>query len=206
MQDGLIELVLERRGLDAILGAAADAAGADVRLEAPDRPPARHRAGRWQGRPGRAVRVPVGPDRPPEATLVAEADRRLGDWERIVLRHAAAVIALELQRDRALRASERRLLRDLVDEVVAGQPDERALRRRLSASGLDVGEGAAMAFVQAPETALLDAAMPWSARDGGLAVLLPAADDAAAEAAAARVADGLGGVPAGVGRVRRTAR
>ena len=83
------------------------------------------------GAPGRAVRVPVGPDRPPEATLVAEADRRLGDWERIVLRHAAAVIALELQRDRALRASERRLLRDLVDEVVAGQADERALRRRL---------------------------------------------------------------------------
>ena len=206
VQDGFIELVLERRGLDAILAAAATAAGADVRLEAPDRPPAPHRAGRWQGRHARAVRVPVGPDRPAEATLVAEADRRLGDWERIVLRHAAAVIALELQRDRALRASERRLLRDLVDEVVGGQIDERALRRRLAASGLDVGEGVAMAFVQAPETALLDAGLPWSVRDGGLAVLLPAADDAAAEAAAGRVADALGGVPAGVGRVRRTAR
>ena len=63
VQDGLIELVLERRGLDAILAAAATAAGASVRLEAPDRAPAPHRAGRWQGRPagGAGARGPGAP-------------------------------------------------------------------------------------------------------------------------------------------------
>jgi purine catabolism regulator len=194
LQDGLIELALERRGLEEILARVSDAIGAPVRLERSERAASG------------ALRVPVGPDRPPAATLVAAGDAPLGDWERVVLHHAAAVIALEVQRERARREGERRLLRDLVEEVVGGQADERTLRRRLAGAGLDVADGLAVAFVEAPAGALADAETPAAPRDGGVAVLLAAGDDAAAERAAAELAQALGGAPAGVGRVRRTAR
>jgi purine catabolism regulator len=192
VQDELIDLALEREGLEAILARVAAAVGVPVRLER-------------DGGSADGVRVPVGPDRPPVANLVAETAAPLGDWGRVVLHHAAAVIALELQRERAHRESERRLLRDLVEDVVSGQADERTLRRRLAGSGLDVADGIAVAFIQAPVAALADADTPVAARDGGLAILLAAADDATAERRTMELAATLGGAAAGVGRVRRTA-
>ena len=155
----------------------------------------------------------VGSDAPGEAMLVARPTAPSATGTGSCCGTRAAVIALELQRDRALRETERRLAGDLVEtRSSAGRPTSGALRRRARlarAALVTVGEGAdAMAFAAGAPAHGRRGRAPacrWSARDGGLACWCAAADDAAGGGRAAqrrRRADGGPPPSASVGRAR----
>ena len=107
--------------------------------------------------------------------------------------------------------TERRLAGDLVEAIVAGDISARELRRRTRAFGLrgtlpltfvmlraDGGGSHALARV----ADAVAGAGPTSVRDGLVAVLIEAPDDAAAEARATELLATTSAVAAGVGRVR----
>ncbi len=107
--------------------------------------------------------------------------------------------------------TERRLAGDLVEAIVAGDVNARELRRRTRAFGLRGSLPLTFVILQpntdttAALTAVADAASgagPTSVRDGVVAVLIEAPDDAAAEARAAELVAVTGAAGAGVGRVR----
>ena len=82
---------------------------------------------------GRALLLPVAArDRAPAWLVGVAGEGELGDVERLILRHAATVVALELMRLRIARDTERRLAGDVLAEALTGRldPDELALRLR----------------------------------------------------------------------------
>ncbi len=128
-----------------------------------------------------------------------------------LLHHLQTVLAVELMKREAVSAAERRLVGDLVDAILAGEMSSSELRRKSSAFGLDGGRPLAFALLrpsQRGSRALVELAEragelgPSAVRDGGVAVLIEAADDAQAEAVAARLLAGTGAGSIGVGRVR----
>jgi sugar diacid utilization regulator len=68
---------------------------------------------------------------------VIDPERRVGEYELMVLEEGAAVLGLELNHVRALAETELRLRRDLVDDLLSGTDDESALARA-SALGYDL--------------------------------------------------------------------
>jgi purine catabolism regulator len=83
---------------------------------------------------------------PPQAWVVIVRDSGgLGDFERLILQQAVAVVALELMRRRVARETERRLAGDVLAGALGGhlEPDE--LRRRLEPFGVG-GEAAVLVF------------------------------------------------------------
>jgi PucR-like helix-turn-helix protein/purine catabolism regulatory family protein/diguanylate cyclase with GGDEF domain len=75
-----------------------------------------------------------------DAWLVAEAGAdELPVAERAAIEQAAAFVAIDLQRDVAVRESERRFAAELVDLIVAGEAQLPAAAARLEAFGLDPG-------------------------------------------------------------------
>jgi purine catabolism regulator len=66
----------------------------------------------------------------------------LGDFERLILQQAVAVVALELMRRRVARETERRLAGDVLAGVLGGRLEPSELRRRLEPFG--IGEEAAV--------------------------------------------------------------
>jgi Purine catabolism regulatory protein-like family/PucR C-terminal helix-turn-helix domain/GGDEF-like domain len=80
---------------------------------------------------------------PPQAWVVIVRDSGgLGDFERLILQQAVAVVALELMRRRVARETERRLAGDVVAAALGGRMDATELRRRLEPFG--IGEEAAV--------------------------------------------------------------
>jgi PucR family transcriptional regulator, purine catabolism regulatory protein len=107
--------------------------------------------------------------------------------------------------------TERRLAGDLVDAIVTGDISSRELRRRTRAFGLRGTLPLTFVMLRADGdsaaslTRVADAAGgagPTSVRDGIVALLIEAADDAEAEARALELVRSTGAVAAGVGRIR----
>ncbi|HUR83866.1 MAG TPA: PucR family transcriptional regulator ligand-binding domain-containing protein [Solirubrobacteraceae bacterium] len=238
IQDRLERLVLDERGLDAVMRVVADTIGGDAgvldpggdaaawegaegELPAGDRAALhdavrRLRAGD-EAEPllgGRALILPVEARRgvPAQAWLVGVAGVELGDFERLILRQAVTVVALELMRVRVARDTERRLAGDVLAEALTGRlhPEELATRLRPFGIGDRV---AVIAFTCAdPDGAepVLERALAAAGVRALLAIrgpLLCAVIDAAAgdpieiaRAARAELADAVGEVRAGASR------
>ena len=80
---------------------------------------------------------------PPQAWVVIVRDSGgLGDFERLILQQAVAVVALELMRRRVARETERRLAGDVLAGALGGRIEPTELRRRLEPFG--IGEEAAV--------------------------------------------------------------
>lgn len=80
---------------------------------------------------------------PPQAWVVIVRDSGgLGDFERLILQQAVAVVALELMRRRVARETERRLAGDVLAGALGGRMESSELRRRLEPFG--IGEEAAV--------------------------------------------------------------
>lgn len=93
--------------------------------------------------PGRALAIPVaseatvGGTPAPEAWLVAvKDDAPLSDFDRLALRQAVTIVALELLRERVAGDTERRLAGDLLAGLLAGELQGPDLKRRLQPFGL----------------------------------------------------------------------
>jgi purine catabolism regulator len=80
---------------------------------------------------------------PPQAWVVIVRDSGgLGDFERLILQQAVAIVALELMRRRVARETERRLAGDVLAGALGGRMEATELRRRLEPFG--IGEEAAV--------------------------------------------------------------
>jgi len=93
--------------------------------------------------PGRALALPVpseasvGGAPAPEAWLVAvKDDEALSDFDRLALRQAVTIVALELLRERVAGDTERRLAGDVLAGLLAGELAGGDLKRRLEPFGL----------------------------------------------------------------------
>ncbi len=154
----LERLVIEERGLDAIIAVVAEAIGGSAvvvsrrgatlacssyvgalpecelavlrRVAASPGDPAPQPVETLDGR-GLALAV-AARDGAPAWVAGVSAAGPLGDFERLILRQAATVVALELMRLRTARDTERRLAGDVLAEALTGRldPDELALRLR----------------------------------------------------------------------------
>ena len=83
---------------------------------------------------------------PPQAWVVIVRDSGgLGDFERLILQQAVAIVALELMRRRVARETERRLAGDVLAGALGGLMDPVELRRRLEPFGIG-GEAAVLVF------------------------------------------------------------
>lgn len=109
---------------------------------------------------GRALAHPViSPgDGPPQAWVVIVRDSGgLGDFERLILQQAVAVVALEMMRRRVARETERRLAGDVLAGALGGRMDPSELRRRLEPFG--IGEEAAVLVFALDEPAAAEPAL-----------------------------------------------
>ena len=89
---------------------------------------------------GRAVAVPVpvgGTGAGGHWLVVARRAGEAGDLDRLIARHAAMVVALELMRERAIGETERRLAGDVLAEALGGNLGSDELRGRLLPFGID---------------------------------------------------------------------
>jgi len=89
---------------------------------------------------GRAVAVPVplgGSGNHGHWLVLARRSGTVGDLERLLVRQAAMVVALEMMRERAVRETERRLAGDVLAEALGGQLGDEELRGRLQPFGID---------------------------------------------------------------------
>jgi PucR family transcriptional regulator, purine catabolism regulatory protein len=181
--------------------------------------------------PSRGLALPVASDgvqvaspgatgRVPEAWLVALKDSGpLSDFDRLTLRQAVTIVALELLRSRVAGDTERRLAGDVLAAVVSGELAGSELSRRLEPFGLAervaalvVGRGSNGRGSAAPAENALAAALREDAAPGLVAststltcALVSGMEDeelfTLAERVAARVSQELGGaVSIGVGR------
>jgi purine catabolism regulator len=88
---------------------------------------------------GRALAHPVvspGGDHPQAWVVFVHDAAGLGDFERLILQQAVAVVALELMRRRVARETERRLAGDVLAGALSGRLDGTELRRRLEPFGI----------------------------------------------------------------------
>jgi purine catabolism regulator len=169
--------VLARCGGDALPGELVDALGAQVRARSgADAERGFHPAG--DGLDGRALAVPVarGRSAEPQAWLVAvKDDGRLDEFDRLVLRQAVTVVALELLRGRVAADTERRLAGDVLTAMVSGELSGPDLSRRLEPFGL---AGRVGVLVLAPEggaRSAVESALASAVREEAAAGLVAAA-------------------------------
>jgi PucR family transcriptional regulator, purine catabolism regulatory protein len=97
---------------------------------------------------GRALAQPVvspGGGAPQAWVVIARDSGGLGDFERLILQQAVAVVALELMRRRVARETERRLAGDVLAAALGGRLDSIEVRRRLEPFGIG-GEAAVLVF------------------------------------------------------------
>lgn len=109
---------------------------------------------------GRALAQPViSPGGgPPQAWVVIVRDSgALGDFERLILQHAVAVVALELMRRRVARETERRLGGDVLAGALGGYLGPDDLRHRLEPFG--IGEEAAVLVFDLDDPAAAEPAL-----------------------------------------------
>ena len=110
---------------------------------------------------------------PPQAWVVIVRDSGgLGDFERLILQQAVAVVALELMRRRVARETERRLAGDVLAGALGGRLDPSELRRRLEPFG--IGDEAAVLVFAVDDPAAAEPALERAlAADGCPAVVAP---------------------------------
>jgi PucR family transcriptional regulator, purine catabolism regulatory protein len=180
--------------------------------------------------PSRGLAIPVASEGgagsgvpAPEAWLVAvKDDAPLSDFDRLALRQAVTIVALELLRERVAGDTERRLAGDVLAGLLAGELSGIDLQRRLEPFGLsdtvsvlalpkpgngnDRGQG-----FQVTESALASALRAEAtpslvATNGQVVALIPGMEEEALFSLAERVADRVSGeltgqqVRVGVGR------
>jgi purine catabolism regulator len=152
------------------------------------------------------------PPRAPEAWIVAIKDGgSLSDFDRLTLRQAVTIVALELLRERVAGQTERRLAGDVLDALVSGELSGVELARRLAPFGLG-DRVAAIVLPQAElgpslEAALRDEAIPGLVASAGSlsCALVPGLEEDELLALAQRAVARMNGSPdsalrAGVGR------
>ena len=110
---------------------------------------------------------------PPQAWVVIVRDSGgLGDFERLILQQAVAVVALELMRRRVARETERRLAGDVLAGALGGLLEPSELRRRLEPFG--IGEEAAVLVFALDDPAAAEPALERAlAADACPAVVAP---------------------------------
>jgi purine catabolism regulatory family protein/PucR-like helix-turn-helix protein/diguanylate cyclase with GGDEF domain len=110
---------------------------------------------------------------PPQAWVVIVRDSGgLGDFERLILQQAVAVVALELMRRRVARETERRLAGDVLAGALGGRMDPSELRRRLEPFG--IGDEAAVLVFALEDPAAAEPALEHAlAADACPAVVAP---------------------------------
>jgi PucR family transcriptional regulator, purine catabolism regulatory protein len=110
---------------------------------------------------------------PPQAWVVIVRDSGgLGDFERLILQQAVAVVALELMRRRVARETERRLAGDVLAGALGGRLEPAELRRRLEPFG--IGDEAAVLVFSLPHPATAEGALERAlAADACPAVVAP---------------------------------
>lgn len=145
--------------------------------------------------------LPVGD--PPQATLIVDKPE-LDEFDRLLLRHAVTLLALELLRARVASDTERRLAGDVLESILSGDLRDEELQRRLAPFGLD-DHVAAIVFDAPDESALHDALRAEStagiaARAGELSCALVPGGNGELEALAERLRDRMSATLAGVGR------
>jgi purine catabolism regulator len=97
---------------------------------------------------GRALAQPVvspGGGHPQAWVAIVRDSGGLGDFERLILQQAVAVVALELMRRRVARETERRLAGDVLSAALSGRLDATEVRRRLEPFGIG-SEAAVLVF------------------------------------------------------------
>jgi purine catabolism regulator len=110
---------------------------------------------------------------PPQAWVVMVRDSGgLGDFERLILQQAVAVVALELMRRRVARETERRLAGDVLAGALGGRLEPSELRRRLEPFGIG-DEAAVLVFDLADPSAAEPALERALAADACPAVVAP---------------------------------
>jgi len=168
--------------------------------------------------PSRGLAIPVaseggaGSGLPaPEAWLVAvKDDAPLSDFDRLALRQAVTIVALELLRERVAGDTERRLAGDVLAGLLAGELSGTDLQRRLEPFGLpgsvavlalpkpgSAGNGNGNGRFQLAESAMASALRAEAtpalvATNGQVVALIPGMDEEALFALAERVADRVG--------------
>jgi len=204
----LTELMLDEPDLEAMLREMGRVAGSALEL--------RDQSGRVLARTGEidaadpgAVVLPVVTGGAVRAELVARPRDR-NDPQ--LLHHLQTVLAVELLKRRAVSEAQRRLSSDLVESILVGAVSGAELRRKARAFGLQGEQPMAFVLLRPAERgtrALAELAeltaerAPSTVRDGGVAVLLEAADDAHAEQRAGELLEATGAGAGGVGRTRR---
>jgi purine catabolism regulator len=124
---------------------------------------------------GRALAHPVvspGGGLPQAWVVIVRDSGGLGDFERLILQQAVAIVALELMRRRVEQETERRLAGDVLAAALGGMMDPVELRRRLEPFGIG-DEAAVLVFAvdnPAAAAATLEATL---AADGCAAVVAP---------------------------------
>jgi purine catabolism regulator len=181
--------------------------------------------------PSRGMAIPVASEAgagsgvpAPEAWLVAvKDDAPLSDFDRLALRLAVTIVALELLRERVAGDTERRLAGDVLAGLLAGELSGIDLQRRLEPFGLpgtvsvlalpkpSGSNGGRAAGFQVAESALASALRAEAtpslvATNGQVVALIPGMEEEALFSLAERVADRVSGeltgqpVRVGVGR------
>jgi purine catabolism regulator len=117
---------------------------------------------------GRALAHPVispGGGAPQAWVVMVRDSGGLGDFERLILQQAVAVVALELMRRRVALETERRLAGDVVAAALGGSMDPSELRRRLEPFGIG-DEAAVLVFaLEGPATAAAELERALAAED-----------------------------------------
>ena len=164
--------------------------------------------------PSRALAIPVASEAgagsgmlTPEAWLVAvKDDAPLSDFDRLALRQAVTIVALELLRERVAGDTERRLAGDVLAGLLAGELSGSDLQRRLEPFGLGTsvsalalpkppgalnGRGGGIAVAEAALAAALraEATPALVATNGQVVALIPGMDEQALFDLAERVAE-----------------
>jgi PucR family transcriptional regulator, purine catabolism regulatory protein len=205
VHDRLTALVLEERGLDALVQETARLTGFAVRLR--DERGEHLAASGWPDEPAPERPVCVLEIRSPdglEATLEAAVPgRALSEADEVLLGHARTVLAVELLKRRAVRETERRLAGDLLDELLDGALPERELARRTALHGLSdeapltfalvrlAGAAARADRVAVDTLAALGVRAVAAPRDGALCVLYEAPTAELAEEHAAALMEAM---------------
>ena len=204
----LTSLMLDGRDLDAMLAEMGRLSDCALCLREPSGRVLARTDDMEDGDPAATV-LPVVTGSEVEAELVARPGDRCDPQ---LLHHLQTVLAVELLKRRAVSNAERRLSEDLVESILAGEVGTSELRRKAAAFGLEGEQPMAFALLRPAERgtrALAELAgrlsenAPCVVRDGGVAVLLEAADDEQARRRATALLDETGAGSGGVGRVRR---
>jgi purine catabolism regulator len=204
----LTALMLDGIDLDAMLAEMSRVSGSELCLREPSGRVLARTAQIDDGDPGALV-LPVVTGSRVQAELLAQPGE---SCDTQLLHHLQTVLAVELLKRRAVSDAERRLSGDLIESILAGAVSASELRRKAAAFGLHGERPLAFALLRPAQRgtrALAELAErlsdlgPCVVRDGGVAVLLEAADDQRAEARAAELLAESGAGGASVGRVRR---